>query len=113
MVILASGWLAGTSPAVNRYGAIAFQANTGHLWLIDPLLGPDDTFESMMAGTSPTIDLGGRILIQDSEGFFNGYPDIGSGTIMAAGTSPSGNDQDYSAYQGNNGDLWTTGSCGW
>ena len=65
-----------------------------------------------MAGASPTIDSGGRILIQDSEGFFNGYPDIGSGTIMAAGTSPSGNDQDYAVYQGNNGDLWTTGSCG-
>ena len=105
------GMAAGTSPAVNRYGVIAFQANTGVLWNVDPVpeaLSNYGLAEGMAAGTSPYIDSYGGISFQASGGLLSGWPiDDGSNLTMAAGTSPSGNDEGYGAAQGSNGDLWT------
>ena len=105
------GMAAGTSPAVNRYGVIALQANTGDLWNIDPVpvaLSNYGLPEGMAAGTSPSIDSYGGISFQASGGLLSGWPiDDGSNLTMAAGTSPSGNDEGYGAAQGSNGDLWT------
>ena len=55
------GMMAGTSPTIAAYAgsqlyAIAFQANTGSLWTLDPYLsGGQDRQLGMMAGTSPSI----------------------------------------------------------
>jgi len=56
------GMMAGTSPSISGYSAaqlyaVAFQANTGNLWTMDPYLAPNpqDRHLGMMAGTSPSI----------------------------------------------------------
>ena len=51
---------AGTSPSVcqlytpDQFYEVAFQANTGNLWTLDPDLGAVDRDLGMMAGTSPS-----------------------------------------------------------
>jgi Ca2+-binding RTX toxin-like protein len=94
------GMKAGTSPSINDENDIAFQANTGDLYLTyDENNGPGgDTGAKMMPGTSPSIDDQDDIAFQGSngdlwiwiapaKGVASGAHDLGLG--MKAGTSPS------------------------
>ena len=100
----------GSSPSINNWGDIAFQANTGSLWM------EGDLRAGMMAGTSPAIDDGKEIAFQANTGNLDvtGTGDEGSDFAMAPGTSPAlGHESGYAlgdpnlAYQGSDGDLNT------
>ena len=79
--------------------AVAFQANTGNLWTLDPDLGAVDRGLGMMAGTTPSIVLLRKnlyaVAFQANTGnLWTLDPDLGAvdrGLGMKAGTSPSPN----------------------
>jgi hypothetical protein len=78
-----------TSPSINDSGLVAFQANTGHLWV-----GGRDTFVQMMPGTSPSIDDHGDVAFQGFDGNLGllvagASRALNLGLGMKAGTSPS------------------------
>jgi Ca2+-binding RTX toxin-like protein len=92
--------MAGTSPSINDNNDVAFQANTGDLYIVYNLGkgGGGDSGVKMMAGTSPSIDDEDDIAVQGSNGDLwiwiapatgvaSGGHDLGLG--MKAGTSPS------------------------
>ena len=112
------GMNAGTSPSINMWGEVAFQANTGELWKYDAGGGGDDTRLGMKAGTSPSINWWGDVAFQADTGHlwvwsstFREGRDLHLG--MRAGTSPSINDHGATAFQADTGHLWAIGegSC--
>ena len=114
--------LYGVAPAPAIDAAVAFQANTGILWVVGPA-GPGATGLGMAAGTSPSIARlaggGFQAAFQANTGHLwvtgsAGTGDTGLG--MAAGTSPSitalsGGGYQV-AFQANTTHLWVTGSAG-
>jgi hypothetical protein len=101
---------------------IAFQANTGTLWVVGPG-GPGDLGFGMAAGTSPSLTRltngGIQVAFQANNGRLYtwgsaGTADLGFG--MAAGTSPSitalPNGGYQIAFQANTGKHFYTGSAG-
>jgi Ca2+-binding RTX toxin-like protein len=87
---LHAGMMAGTSPSMNGYGDIAFQANNGHLFVTSD--NPTDTGQRMAAGTSPSIADSGTVAYQGSDGQlwqWDGQNAIHLGLEMAPNTSPS------------------------
>ena len=83
---LGAGMMAGTSPSINAYDEIAFQANTGNLWTTahgDTGLG--------MAWVSPSIDAYGAVAFHASDGdlwTWDGTNGVDRDLAMMAGTSP-------------------------
>jgi Ca2+-binding RTX toxin-like protein len=119
---LTAGMAPGTSPSINNWGEIAFQANTGTLQTNKT----GDLRLGMMPGTSPSIDddccaltgKGGQIVFQANTGDLwqvAGESNNNSWNLgMMAGTSPSighetantGTLDNYVAFQPNTSDLW-------
>jgi|GEM_PF-849404 len=116
------GMKAGTSPAIASLSGgsfeVAFQANTGVLWLYSSKSGSTNTGDPMMAGTSPAVAglAGGgfEVAYQASNGNLNlyssssGHKALGLG--MYKGTSPAIaglSDGSYEiAFEANTGDLY-------
>jgi hypothetical protein len=101
---------------------IAFQANTGALWVVGPG-GPGNTGLGMAAGTSPSLTRltngGIQVAFQANTGTLWTWGSAGTGNLgfgMAAGTSPSitalPNGGYQIAFQANTGTLYHTGSAG-
>jgi hypothetical protein len=117
------GMMAATSPSLARVGggsAVAFQANTGELFVVGSA-GTGPTGFGMMAGTSPSITaLGGgyEVAFQANTGELWAAGSAGTGPTglgMAAGTSPSITELGggYAiAFQANTGTLWLAGAAG-
>lgn len=126
----ALGMAAGTSPAITSlengndglpHWQVAFQANTGTLFTVGDITGPQDLGYGMAPGTSPSIARSGiagwTIAFQANTGTLwvvtNGVAqNLGYG--MAPGTSPSiapvGGGGIEIAFQANTGTLWTVGN---
>jgi hypothetical protein len=113
--------LYGVAPAPAIDAAVAFQANTGILWVVGPG-GPGATGLGMAAGTSPSIARlaggGFQAAFQANTGHLwvtgsAGTGDTGLG--MAANTSPSitalGGSYQV-AFQASTTHLWVTGAAG-
>jgi hypothetical protein len=95
------GMMGGTSPAITHLSngdyVTVFQANTGFLYVYDPLTGgAHDTGYGMMSGTSPAIAHNGASWLaafQANNGLLYTYSSSGGassiGYGMKAGTSPS------------------------
>jgi hypothetical protein len=108
-----AGMAAGTSPSINIWGDIAFQANTGNL----DVTGTGDLHLGMMPGTSPSIDNDGQVAFQANSGDLwqiGGHSCNCSWKLgMTPGTSPSiqpenplpGANHEI-AFQANTGQLW-------
>lgn len=115
------GMMAGTSPSMYS-GMVAFQANTGHLWILDvPGHSAFDTGLAMAPGTSPALtytESGYEVAYQSNTGNLNTYTGPGAlhqyGLAMKAGTSPSITRRyphgTEIAFQANTGNLFTFGT---
>lgn len=101
---------------------VAFQANSGQLWMYGTALGTINTGLGMMSGTSPAIAKvsdGYEIAFQSNSGHLWVYGAAGSadtGLGMMAGTSPaitalSGGGYEV-AFVANTGALWLYGTAG-
>jgi hypothetical protein len=101
---------------------VAFQANTGALWVLGPG-GPGNLSLGMAAGTSPSLTRltngGIQVAFQANTGTLWTWGTAGSGDLgygMASGTSPSitalPNGGYQIAFQANTGELHYTGSAG-
>jgi hypothetical protein len=113
------GMMAGTSPAIDDGGQVAFQANSGELWQVGGDSNNNSWGLGMMPGNSPSIghesgsqlELDNTVAFQASTGhlwnlFKTDQGRSGStAQAMAAGTSPSINDDGAVAFQGSNGSL--------
>jgi hypothetical protein len=108
-----AGMMAGTSPSINNWGIIAFQANNGNL----DVTGRGDLGLGMMPGTSPSIDDDGQVVFQTNTGSLwaaggdscNCSWNLG----VMPGTSPSiaaenvkGGENFTIAFQADTGKLW-------
>ena len=121
------GMKVGTSPSISATvdgWQVAFQANTGNLWVVGAQGEPRDLRLGMMPGTSPSITEmpagGWQVAFQANTGNLwvvgaqGGPRDLRLG--MMAGTSPSiagmlgGGWQ--TAFQANTGDLWIAADQG-
>ncbi len=112
----------GTPPPPALDYPIAFQANTGTLWVVGPG-GPGNTALGMAPGTSPSLTRltngGIQVAFQSSGGALWTWGSAGTANLsfgMAAGTSPSitalPNGGYQIAFQANTGALWHTGTAG-
>lgn len=118
------GMMASTSPSIAMLSdgsfVIAFQANTGFLWVYSSVSGGMMLGLGMMNGTSPSVTAlpnnGFEIAFQANTGHLWTYSTAGKPTDlmmpMASGTSPSiatlpGGAVEI-AFQGGTGTLWTT-----
>jgi hypothetical protein len=114
------GMEAGTSPSITADGSgleVAFEANTGHLFVYDPANNSHvDSGLGMKAGTSPSIvtdPSGGYVVaFQANTGDLYSYDTATNGSSnaglgMQAGTSPAISGPDQVVFQANTGDLYT------
>jgi Ca2+-binding RTX toxin-like protein len=104
-------------PAAQAQPQVAFQANTGSLWIVDQWTGAKDLTAGMAPGTSPSINNWGEIAFQANTNSLwtnkNGALNLG----MMPGTSPSIDDDCCAltgaggqiVFQANTGDLWQVG----
>lgn len=117
------GMAAGTSPSIakltNGNHVVAFQANTGNLWLYGASIGTIDTGYGMKTGTSPSVTAlpngGYQVAFQANTGTLWVHGTAGTsntGLGMVAGTSPSITTLSNGSYQVafNSGNLWLYGS---
>jgi hypothetical protein len=103
------GMMPGTSPSSNPLAGVAFQANTGRLWISHGPHGTEELGRPMMAGTSPSIWGVNNIAYQGNNGhlcivYLHDHSFHDTGLRMAPGTSPSNDGR--IAFQGSNGHLW-------
>jgi hypothetical protein len=112
------GMMAGTSPSVDPVAIgslpinkhqVAFQANTGNLWVIGPQ-SPGDGGLGMAAGTSPSIDSFNAAFQANTGNLYVIGPNAPSngadlGIVMMPGTSPTINRNGDFAAQDSDGDL--------
>jgi RTX calcium-binding nonapeptide repeat (4 copies) len=111
---LQAGMMAGTSPSINNWGDVAFQANTGSL----DVTGRGELKLGMMKGTSPSMDDNGQVVFQANTGELMAAGGTSCNCSwhlgMMAGTSPSiahqtgngGSQDNHIAFQANSGTLW-------
>lgn len=117
------GMAAGTSPSIakltNGNHIVAFQANTGNLWLYGASIGTIDTGYGMKTGTSPSVTAlpngGYQVAFQANTGTLWVHGTAGTsntGLGMVAGTSPSITTLSNGSYEVafNSGNLWLYGS---
>lgn len=125
---LGYGMMPGTSPAITGLwigGAeIAFQANTGHLWVTGNA-GSGDTGLGMDFASSPSIVVSGGgyevafnafssndLWVYGSDGTADQHLGMMPGTSPAIGSVSSGRAAYEIAFQANDGKLWNTGADG-